>query len=90
MTDQPEEPSSVPTTASLPAPEPKKDPEPPATIPWIQALGVVGVLGLATIDAFGPPDFTVPREAYLLMGAAIVSLGPEQLVQIIKAWRKIT
>lgn len=67
----------------------KDDPPAPAAIPFIQALGIIATLVLAAIDAFGPPDFSPPRELYALLGAAIVGLGPDQLVQLVKAWRKV-
>ncbi len=75
----PETPDSAPTAT--------QDDTPPA-VPWIQALGLVAVVAVIAIDAWGPPEFEVPREVYLLCGAAIIGLGPEQFIRLIAAWRK--
>lgn len=74
----PEAPSDAPT----PPPD-----EPPAAVPWIQALGIVAAVAVLAIDAWGPPDFDPPWQVYLLFGAAIISLGPEQAVRLVQAWR---
>ncbi len=64
------------------------DHEPPPAIPWIQALGIVALVAVIAIDAWGPPEFEVRREVYLLCGAAIIGLGPEQFIRLVQAWKK--
>lgn len=69
-------------------PDRKQPPHPPPAVPWIQALALVVLVAVVAVDAFGPPDFSPPREIYALIGAAIIGLGPDSAVELVAAWRR--
>lgn len=65
-------------------------PEPdqrPAPVPWLQALGILATVALVWIDATND-GFDPPREIYLLLGAAIIGLGPTDAYQLLREWRR--
>lgn len=70
-----------------PAEAPSPPPTPPA-IPWIQALGIVAIVGVAALDSLGPPDFDPPVHLYFIIGAAIIGLGPEEVIRLLTIWKR--
>lgn len=75
------------TTAPQHEPTAPTEDEAPPAVPIIQALGIIATVAAMAIDAWGPPDFSPPWQIYLLFGAAIISLGPEQAIRLLQAWR---
>lgn len=59
----------------------------PPAIPIIQALALLVLVAIVALDYLGGTDFSPPREAYAIVAAAILGLGPESAVRLANSLR---